>query len=279
MHRIFLWQAVIFLFFFCAPYSFAQMVVLNEIFANPENEDDEFVELFNNSDSELDLKDWKITDLVKSYNITDSKISPKSFIVFEKSTTSIVLNNSSETVSLIDNLGNTIDSFSYEETIESTSWSRFPDGTGSFFNNTNVTKGTSNSSPPTPTPTITPTPTKIPTPTKAPSPTKVPTSAKTPTPLISPHTDLSDESFLNGEMDSIISPTRTVSKKKINVNPTLNKDVAGISDDDINGEPSVEKTTPNYLYSVTTGLGMIILGCGILLYKKFKSRKEEIDDF
>lgn len=274
MHRIFLWQAVICLLFFCAPYSFAQTVVLNEIFANPENEDDEFVELFNNSDSEVDLRDWKITDLVKSYSITDSKISPKSFIVFEKSTTSIALNNSSETVSLIDNLGNTIDSFSYEETIESTSWSRVPDGTGSFSNNTSVTKGSNNAIPPTPTPLPTATPTKTPTPTRTPTPVKsIELSKKAE----------DEDGFTIAQQGERPTPTEKIQKTRT-MNPTLHQSVSGVSDVDegtdvVSNSENKNKKAPTYLYSFTTGLGMLVLGCGILLYKKFKARKEDIDDF
>lgn len=138
------------IFLFCLSVSsvFAADVVINEAFANPENEDNEFIELYNTSDSEIDLSSWKITDKVKSYPITDQKIAGKGFLVLKKSTTTLQLNNTDEEIKLKNSSDQDIDTFSYSDTISNKSWSRVPDGTGSFVNNTNVTEGTANSAPP-----------------------------------------------------------------------------------------------------------------------------------
>lgn len=269
MHRFFLWWGIIFLFFLNPNLSFAQ-VVLNEIYANPENEEDEFIELFNNSDTEIDLKDWKVTDLVKSYTITDLKIPAKNFLVLEKILTSIALNNSDEKVSLMDNQENLIDSFSYDITYEGTSWSRVGDGTGGFVNGTPLTKNSQNAPAPTPTFTITPAPTKTPSPTKEPSPTRSP----------SPTTVQVKEPTLiagNGFEKSANSP---IPSKKILKSASVSRDqeVAGIIDEKPFDKRDEEKSTPSYLYSFTTGLGLLILGCGILLYKKFRQKREEDND-
>lgn len=252
---------------------FAQEVVINEIFANPEDEKDEFVELYNNSDSEVDLSNWKISDLFKSYSIADLKISGKGYLVLEKSLTKIALNNSNEKVSLIDPSDNVVDSFSYEKTIEGKSWSRAPDGTGSFSNNTEVTKGYQNVSAPTSTPTRAPTPTKARTPTKTPKPTRAPTPIKASVISKTNGVFVSDNNLSNESIDK---------KESLNIlsTPTSLAKVAGATDSkeiESNLDDEDNKSNPAYLYSLVTGLGMIILACVILLYRKFKVKNEEED--
>lgn len=273
MHRLILWQvfiSVVFLFF--PTTSFASDIVINEIFANPENEDDEFVELYNNSDSEIDLSGWIISDLVKNYTITDTKISPKGFLVLEKSLTGIALNNSNEKVTLIELNGNQIDTFSYESTIENTSLSRSPDGIGDFYSGTNVTKGTNNASAPTSTPAPTTKPTKTPLPTKEPTSTKTPAPTKLNNPEIS--SDLKEKD--NSDNKVVLQPS---SEKDNFVASNLETEVRGERDDtQIENQVSKKDERPFYLYSITTGVGMLLLGCAILLYRRFKEKREE-DDF
>ena len=274
MHRIFLWWGFIFFVSLVIPVKiYASDIVLNEIFANPVNENDEFVELYNKSDNEIDLAGWKISDLVKSYTLNDLKISPKGFLVLEKSLTGITLNNSDETVSILDNVDNVVDTFTYEDTIEGKTWSRVPDGIGDFVNNTEITKGFQNAMPPTSTPSPSPTPTKTPKPTKSPTATKIPTS--TPQPVISKieNENIDDE-----------TPEPEIRRSSIPIVSTpRGGEVAGESDiaykanDEL--ELEQEDRVPGYLYTVTTGIGMLVLACGILLYRKFKAKKEEDDDF
>lgn len=272
MHRFILWQVIISLVFLFFPsLSFASDIVINEIFANPENEDDEFLELYNNTDSEINLSGWIFSDLVKNYTIADAKISPKGFLVLEKSLTGIALNNSSEKVSLIDSNGNQVDSFSYESTTENTSLSRSPDGAGDFNNGTNVTKGTNNASAPTPTPTPTTKPTKPPSPTKEPTLTKTPTPAKSYNLESSP--DLKEKE--NDIKKVILKPT----SPKNNFLAGSKTEVKGENDDKRTENPvTASDEKPFYLYSITTGVGMLLLGCAILLLRRFREKKEE-DDF
>jgi len=66
------------------------------------------------------------------------------------------------------------------------------------------------------------------------------------------------------------------------VSTPQNSNVAGVSDtakENIETNNSNKEEAPSYLYSVTTGIGMLVLACGILLYRKFKARNEEDDDF
>ena len=280
MHRLILWWGIIFLFLVFPSSAIASDVVLNEIFANPLNEDDEFIELYNNSDSEIDLSGWSVADLVKIYSIVDLKISPKSFLTLDKSLTGIALNNSNETVKLLDKDGIILDSYSYESTIEDKSFSRITDGVGEFSNGVNTTKNSPNAPAPTPTPTETPKPTKIPTATKAPSATKVPTITKQ---MSIATSQVADEDLYEEKNSRAVTklPSTSVSIKN---NPTVGsssrQSVKGVSDEVVEDKESssVGNDSESYLYSLTTGIGMLILACGILLYRKFKVRKEE-DDF
>ena len=279
MHRVILWLGIIFLFFVFTSSANASDVVLNEIFANPINEDDEFIELYNNSENEIDLSGWSVADLVKSYSIVDVKILPKSFLTLDKSLTGIALNNSNETVKLLDKDGATLDSYSYESTIEDRSFSKITDGVGEFTSGVNITKNSPNAPAPSPTPTETPKPTKVPTATKVPTITKSPTITKDQS---SVRFQIKDENIDEEKNIRLITKSPSISKS-IKSNPTLNpttsKSVKGISNEsEEEKEPDVNNSNDSYLYSFTTGAGMLILACGILLYRKFKVRKEE-DDF
>jgi len=65
-------------FFLLPPPAHAQ-VAINEILANPVNEDDEFIELYNTGDQAVDITGYKVSDLVKTYTLPEATISAKSF--------------------------------------------------------------------------------------------------------------------------------------------------------------------------------------------------------
>lgn len=240
--------------------TFAADVVINEIFANPADEANEFIELYNNTDGEIDLANWKISDKVKTYTITNLKIGGKSFLVLKKSITDLQLNNSDEEIKLKNASDSDVDSFSFSTTIADKSWSRYPDGSGSFVNDTNSTEGSANSAPP---PTSTPAVTSTPVPTNTPTPTKAPTAAPTATP----------------RPTSIVLPTKKIS-------PTVSKDDSDLSlASDSNSESPFdndETPTPTESEGEVMGastssspqmfivLGLIFLAvCGILAYFQF----------
>lgn len=163
-------------------------VVINEVFPNPSGESSElteFVELYNTSGTEqVDLGGYVLVDAKdNSYEIAEETfIDPIGFVFFTKADTGIGLNNGEETISLKNKLDEEVDSFTYSDTEEDKSWSRYPDGIGIFYSSTIPTMNFANASPPTSTPTLTPTPTKTPTPTN----TAKPTSTLTPTPSLIP---------------------------------------------------------------------------------------------
>lgn len=160
-------------------------VVINEILANPEgSEDGEYIELFNSGES-VDLEGYTLSDKVKEYEITGTVLDSGAYLTLYQTETSLKLNNSGdEEVSLKDSGGTTIDSMTYGVTTEGKSWSRIPNGTGSFVNGTELSPSSENialpTNTPTPSPTSTPEPTNVPTATNTPTTTPVPTLKKKP---------------------------------------------------------------------------------------------------
>ncbi len=172
---------------------FAQ-VVINEVFANtsgPSSEPDEFIELFNTGSESATITGWKLSDTkgsTKTYILPESSLEAGAYANFRRSVTDIILNNDGDGVELKDSDDKLVDSINYDEAIEGKSWSRIPNGSGSFVNNTEISELASNIVPPTPVPTPTPSPTRTPTNTPLSTPTRTPTSipaaapTRTPTP-------------------------------------------------------------------------------------------------
>ncbi|MBI5449548.1 lamin tail domain-containing protein [Candidatus Gottesmanbacteria bacterium] len=170
-------------------------VVINEILSNPSgssSEDTEFIELYNNGGTSVDISDWKLDDIDSGGSspytiISGTNIAAGEFLVFEKSQTNVALNNADDSARLLDSSNVLIDSYSYSSTIEDISFGRTTDGGGSWVVCQSLTKGSSNAClapTATPAPTLTPTPTATPTPTSTPVPT--PTKTTTPAPTSTP---------------------------------------------------------------------------------------------
>ncbi|MCH9030397.1 MAG: lamin tail domain-containing protein, partial [Bacteroidetes bacterium] len=105
-------------------------VVLNEIMYTPSSGEPEWVEIFNKTDSPLNLKKWKIKDLTTTATITNNDIiiPPASFIILTDDSSIInfydisseiiqlnlpSLNNTGDAIAIIDSLGVLIDSVLY----------------------------------------------------------------------------------------------------------------------------------------------------------------------
>jgi len=90
-------------------------IIINEIYPDPENENDEFIELKNLSASTLYLNKWIIKDAVKEY-IFSGNIEANGFLVIKKQDSGIFLNNySSETVELLSPDKKVFDSVYYKK--------------------------------------------------------------------------------------------------------------------------------------------------------------------
>jgi len=123
-------------------------VVLNEYMPNPSGNDDdpmpqgEWVELYNNGGTALDVDGWRIYDAAGAYvpiisgNIVGgSTVVPAGgYLVVYRNGYSFSLNNSgAETVYLYDGdigSGTLVDSHSYSGSTEDKTWARVPDGGG-----------------------------------------------------------------------------------------------------------------------------------------------------
>lgn len=203
-------------------------VVINEFLPNPsgpQSEDTEWIELYNIGPDSVDLAGWQLDDFdggSSPYVIASgSSIPASAYLVFEKSTTNIALNNSDDTVRLLNAQSSVVDSHGYGSTSEDVSIGRTSNGGGSWVSCNSPTKGSSNNcSEPTQTPTNTPanSPTNVPQttntptlgPTATPGPSKKPTPIKTPTPRISPSPTATVAAVLGTET-AIASATATAS--------------------------------------------------------------------
>lgn len=88
------------------------MIIINEFLPNPvgKDTDGEFIELFNDSQNEINLTGWQLKDASgKSFILKNQKLGPAEYLVFDYKTTKISLNNNAETLLLYDQNGNLID--------------------------------------------------------------------------------------------------------------------------------------------------------------------------
>ncbi len=103
-------------------------IVLSEIFPNPLDEAEEWVELFNRSDEEIPLAGWILADAVKEYAFPDgTRIGGNGFLIIPRSESGLALNNGDETVTLIMPNNTASDSYEYLKTVEESSWARNAD--------------------------------------------------------------------------------------------------------------------------------------------------------
>ena len=103
------------------PINYSSGIIINEILPSPEGPDnlEEWIELKNINDKEIDLSEWKIQDTIGSittYTFSQrTKIEPKGFLVLSRPTTKITLNNSGDGLNLIQPDGKIIDRVDFEK--------------------------------------------------------------------------------------------------------------------------------------------------------------------
>jgi DNA/RNA endonuclease YhcR with UshA esterase domain len=86
-------------------------IMISELYPYPV-EGEEFIELYNPTDTDIDMSDWKLSDLVKTYSLSGI-IPAKGYRVWNQDETKISLNNTNETITLIDNYNQIQSSTSY----------------------------------------------------------------------------------------------------------------------------------------------------------------------
>lgn len=122
-------------------------VVINEFVSDPASGED-WVELYNPSSETIDVSSWSINDntgVMHTFD-SDSQITASGFLVIDVSNQ---LNNNSNTISVLSDIGAVVDTVVYPSDVSSPqqeeSAIRLPDGTGPWQITNSATKNTSNS--------------------------------------------------------------------------------------------------------------------------------------
>jgi len=105
-------------------------IIINELLPNPEGSDDyEWIELKNENENIISLENFYLEDNSDKkyiFSLNDfPNLDINDYFVLERSVSGISLNNFDEIISLFNNAGEKIDEFSYSESRENYSWSRF----------------------------------------------------------------------------------------------------------------------------------------------------------
>jgi len=129
------------------PQIYPSGIVLNEILPSPEGPDEkeEWIEIFNQNNFEVDLSGWQIADTEGKTTIfifsTGTKISAKGFLVLSRPTTKITLNNDGDGLNLIQPDGKIIDSVTYKKAPQGQSFNRID---SKWAWSTTITPGSAN---------------------------------------------------------------------------------------------------------------------------------------
>ena len=101
---------------------------ISEFIPNPKGSDEnEWIELYNNSDKEINLLGWKIDDQINgssSYTFLEEVIiNPNSFLILNRNETNITLNNTNDSVRILTPLGDIWQEITYDNIPEGSSYS------------------------------------------------------------------------------------------------------------------------------------------------------------
>ena len=109
-------------------------IVINEILAAPEgaDEEEEWIEIFNQNDFEVALSGWKIKDKIgaaTSYFFpAGKKIAAKEYLVLTRPVAKITLNNSGDGLEITNPNGEVVDSVDFGSTTKNQSYNRIDSG-------------------------------------------------------------------------------------------------------------------------------------------------------
>lgn len=224
---------LVLLLFLIFPQKVDAQVVINEFQISP----DQWIELYNKGESDIDISGWIIDDNggTEKYNISDSTIlKSKKCISFQSG--KFNWSQSDDTVKLLNSTSELQEEYSYTTGPASDiSIGRVVDGDGDLIVLTTQTKDNYNSTgesclAPTPSPSPSPTPTNSPTT----APTQAPTSAPTASPTIKP------------------TPTKTPTSK-----PTVTPTQSSEPEETGNPDNPDNLTIPQLGNSTSTPIGMV----------------------
>lgn len=124
-------------------------LVINEIFPNPDTKDDtgEWIELYNYSASTIQLAGMVLDDNEggsKPFNL-EGILESGQLLLLYKETTKLELNNDQETIRLMSTSGQIIDSYTYTNASQNSTYARIPDGSSNWQKIENPTPNQPNS--------------------------------------------------------------------------------------------------------------------------------------
>lgn len=197
-------------------------IYLSELYVNPENDEREWIEIYNDNRFEVTLEGWNVKDATGKAIASVTMIIPAyRYGVVELS--SARMNNSNERIILLNPASEAIDQFSYETSEQRLSWGRSSANFGSWclqtpskngYNSGCIVRQTS-----TPTATKTPTPPRSHTPTSSPRlGIGVSNSSQNPGEYLGAHTNtlLQTETLvLNYTPKNVISPTLPIMAESV----------------------------------------------------------------
>lgn len=99
----------------------SNQVTITELYPSPESPDKEWIEVFNNDTQEINLSNYfleeKTTNGTSSYRRTleDKVLKPKEYYVLYEDSFNLSLNNSGDSIYLLDLYGNLVDTFTYSQ--------------------------------------------------------------------------------------------------------------------------------------------------------------------
>lgn len=105
-------------------------IVINEILPSPEGPDekDEWIEIFNQNNFEVDVSNWEITDIAgktETYAFPQiTKIPGRGFLVLSRPESKITLNNDEDGLLLIQPNGNILDNVNYQKALRGQSYNK-----------------------------------------------------------------------------------------------------------------------------------------------------------
>jgi competence ComEA-like helix-hairpin-helix protein len=116
------------------PLTYPDGVVINEIMPNPERADEqnEWIEIFNQNNFEVDLSGWKIKDkegkTVSFVFPKNTKITAGKYLIFKRPDIKITLNNDKDGIEIINPNEEVVDSVGYEKAPKNQSYNKTESG-------------------------------------------------------------------------------------------------------------------------------------------------------
>lgn len=240
-------------------------ITINEFYALGSAEDPDWIELYNKSESSVDLDSWLIRDKTESNKITLSgSICAKGF---RKFTFSNKLNNSGDTIRLLDKNGVVEEAVYFTETVPShsqnQSTSKIPDGGPMWQTMTSPTPNDDISCN-TPSPNPTPTSSSV-KPTSSP---QITSQAKSPSPISSP-TVSTKSPVVTATVTSKPSPTVLGE-----ANSQSTASATRIAESSLpNPSPDVSQSQNSKVAASLTGGGLVMVAAAIGLFLWYKGKE------